>query len=320
MLLNNTSENPIVSDGSFPYDERNEIEFMKTKIKSEFITRQFMNSKDFEIFYYEDAKQLSVIPHSHDYFELYFFIEGNVDYVIDGNPQKLSFGDFLLIPPGTKHGPVFHNNEIPYRRFVIWIHPEFLDQLTDQWKELRYCFQYSMEQKHYHYPCETVKVHELQGKLIQLINEQKGLSYAHRAEAQLLLGSLLVQLNRIIYEREHQNIYPQETDRYVQICNYIAQNLEEDLSLESLSKQFFLSKYYISHLFKQNIGISPHQFIIKKRLHASQLAILSGVPISKVYLQYGFKDYTCFFKAFKKEYGMSPKDYKGMALLKSYED
>lgn len=55
-----------------------------------------------------------------------------------------------------------------------------------------------------------------------------------------------------------------------------------------------MSKYHISHIFKDNMGIPLHQYILKKRLHASKNAILSDHPISHVYLQYGFKDYTSF--------------------------
>jgi AraC-like DNA-binding protein len=62
------------------------------------------------------------------------------------------------------------------------------------------------------------------------------------------------------------------------------------------------------------MGISIHQHIMKKRLHQCKEAIQSGENITKVYQQFGFGDYSGFYRAFKKEYGISPKDCQEMAL------
>ena len=53
---------------------------------------------------------------------------------------------------------------------------------------------------------------------------------------------------------------------------------------------------------------------MKKRLAACQDAILSNISISKAYVMFGFKDYSNFYRAFKKEFGISPKEYKDMKM------
>ena len=92
------------------------------------------------------------------------------------------------------------------------------------------------------------------------------------------------------------------------------EHLEEDLSLDRLAGEFFVSKYHIAHLFKDNMGMPIHQYILKKRLEACKEAIRNSAKISEVYFMFGFKDYSGFYKAFKKEYGISPKEWQDTAL------
>ncbi len=76
---------------------------------------------------------------------------------------------------------------------------------------------------------------------------------------------------------------------YEQLCFYIDEHLSEDLSLERLAAELFVSKYHIAHVFKDEIGISIHQYISKKRLARCREALLGDVPVTKVYLLFGFQ-------------------------------
>lgn len=109
----------------------------------------------------------------------------------------------------------------------------------------------------------------------------------------------------------HQVPAAYENVLYLNICDYINNHLGDDLSLDHLASFFYTSKYHISHVFKDNMGISLHQYIIKKRLQASKNGILSGIPFGELYHQYGFSDYTSFYRTFKKEFGLSPKGIQG---------
>ncbi|MDY3791152.1 MAG: AraC family ligand binding domain-containing protein [Oscillospiraceae bacterium] len=58
--------------------------------------------------------------HSHDFYEIYFFVDGNVKYYIENESYDLSKGDVLIIPPGKLHRPVIDGDQV-YERYVLWI-------------------------------------------------------------------------------------------------------------------------------------------------------------------------------------------------------
>ena len=283
---------------------------MKKRQPTDFNTRQYMEPVDFELFYYSDTALSSVAPHYHDYYELYFFLEGDVDYHVEDKLYHLEYGDCLLIPPGTSHHPVFLSRKKPYRRFVFWFRKDYYNKLRSIDQEFTYCFDQAASGRTYRFHADSTATQALQGKLMDLLEELGSSRPFKRQTAELMAVSFLVYVNRIVYDVIHQRAAVYENLLYLNICDYINRHLEEDLSLDSLAAFFYVSKFHISHIFKDNMGISLHQYILKKRLHASKNAILSGQPIGQVYHQYGFKYYTSFFRAFKKEYGASPKEYR----------
>ena len=98
---------------------------MRKSLQSKFNPRQYMLSKDFEIYYYNDSQFSSVSDHTHDYYEFYFFMEGNASMYIGGKAYHLKPGDMLLIPPETKHHAFSIEKNVPCQRFVFWISQDY---------------------------------------------------------------------------------------------------------------------------------------------------------------------------------------------------
>lgn len=287
---------------------------IKSPVKKELITgftsRQYMQGGDFEIFYYNDSTPAHVSSHRHDYYEFYFFLEGDVDYELSSQTHHLEYGDYLLIPPGIAHRPIFHSTDIPYRRFVLWISEAYYQKLCGDCPDFSYAFDYVKQKEVYHYRADFIQVQQLQGQLMELIEESRGTRAFKGLSRHLLLCQFLLYVNRLTHDRLHQ-VSPAYTNAlYVNVCDYINNHLEEDLSLDTLADFFFVSKYHISHVFKNNMGISLHQYVLKKRLNACKNGILAGSPVGSLHQQYGFSDYSSFYRAFKKEYGLSPTEFK----------
>ena len=99
-----------------------------------------------------------------------------------------------------------------------------------------------------------------------MIEEIKSERFGKEAKVSLCVNDLVLQLNRIVYEQQNPKSEKEEQNLYQNIIYYIDDHLDEELSLEQLAGQFFVSKYHIAHIFKEQMGLSVHQYILKKRM------------------------------------------------------
>lgn len=282
---------------------------MKEKLQTRFSMRQYMISKDFEVYYYTDMYKKKVALHSHDYYEIFFFLEGAISLEMNDKILSLKHGDIVIIPPKIKHRAVIHDKNVPYRRFVFWISCDYLNHLIEISPSFGYINQIMPKNNGYLFHNDAIAFNTIQGKIFRLIEEINTNRYGQMAMISFCICDLLLHLNRTIYEQHHEKNTKEQQKLYESLVYYIEDHLNEDLSLDVLEQKFFVNKYYIAHVFKDNIGISLHQYVRKKRLEACKDAIRGGQKITEVYLFFGFKDYSSFYRAFKSEFGVSPKEY-----------
>ena len=97
---------------------------MKKNIRSDFQSRQYMLSENYELYYYSDLHFKNVKIHSHNYYEFYFFLKGDVEMLLDGEAHPLTEGDIIVVPPGILHQARILDPEKPYSRIVFWLSRE----------------------------------------------------------------------------------------------------------------------------------------------------------------------------------------------------
>ena len=283
---------------------------MRQDLTTTFTDRQYMLSEDYELYYYQDTHFTPTKPHHHSYYEFYFFIKGDIDFIIHGENHPLEQNDIVIIPPGIKHFAISNDSEKPYQRIVFWISKAYYEYFRNMSSDFNYIFDLAKQENVYVHHPDTITFNSLLTKLLDTIQETKLNHYGKATKINLQIADLLISINRHFYEKAHPSEVVPATNLYNRLIDYIESNITSPITIDELSKIFYTSKSYISHTFKENQGISLHQYIMKRRLQLFRDAVLSGGDIKSTYLNCGFNDYSSFYKAFKKEYGISPNAYR----------
>jgi len=121
---------------------------------------------------------------------------------------------------------------------------------------------------------------------------------------------ILSQLKRAYMERSAGMLKTEKRELLDEITAHIETNYHMHLTLGDLARQFYVSESTVSHLFKQKMGVSLYHYVTQRRLIAAKNLILEGAPLEAVAEQIGFSDYSSFYRAFKGEYGISPKQFR----------
>ncbi|NRT77029.1 AraC family transcriptional regulator [Clostridium beijerinckii] len=267
-------------------------------------------NNDFQLFHLKDKKNQEFEFHYHDFNKIIIFLSGKVTYLIEGKAYNLKPWDILLVNNHDVHKPIIDSSEI-YERIIIWANSDFIENHNYENCDLSTCFRLANE--------KSFNLIRLNSKLqdnIKFIIDSLMISFNSQDFGSKLLSNslfiqLLVYLNRVhlnnMYINDEASLkYDKQIEK---ILKYINNNLSENLSTETLSQKFYISKYYLMHKFKKETGYTLHNYVNQKRLLMAKDLISSGEQITKVYLQCGFNDYTCFLRSFKNLFKKSPSEF-----------
>jgi len=104
--------------------------------------------------------------------------------------------------------------------------------------------------------------------------------------------------------------YFNERSVVLEIKDYIMKNLKNELSLDTIATNFFMSKYYMCHLFRDETGMTIKNYINLQRISRARELLLSGLTPADIPKLCGYNDYSTFYRTFKKFTGYSPNSIK----------
>ena len=252
-----------------------------------------------------DSSRLAMDLHSHDFYEILYIRRGNIQYLLGTDRYSVHPGDVIFIPPQVSHRPMLaERGDEPYERYVLWLSREFVAMLRGVWPGLR------LNGDRYRLLRMSAEHRDSVGGLFQ-----RGVLFAaeDRPGSELeVMGNtlqLLVSLERLFADDK---ITPPEREKRElldDVVEYIERHLAEKITLEGTARHFLVSRSTVSHAFQQRLDVSFYRFVTQRRLLAARERILAGDPMGSIAEQVGFSDYSAFYRAFKQEYGIAPRDY-----------
>lgn len=271
-----------------------------------FDPRQEMQRESFEVFHYREPRPDTVEVHHHDFYEVYYLLGGQVEYWVDGRIIRMEPGDLLLINPMELHRPVPEPGNAIYERIVLWINRDFLESQSG----LSACFDTDAPNHTHLIRPSPSERSVLTARLGELVREFYSNEPGNELSAYGLFLQFMVQLNRMASGRRQDREQTRQMSSLVSnVLGYIHTHAGEELSLQKLAEQFYVSKYHLSHAFSREVGISVYRYIMLRRLLLARQLLAAGESASNVCRTCGFSDYTSFYRAFKSEYGISPRSF-----------
>ena len=264
--------------------------------------------REYEAYHPFDALWNNFTFHSHAYMEIFFFISGSIQIIVEDRRYNIQPWDMLIFPPGIMHKNTPLGNNANYERAYFYASESFLRSISGPECNLYEMFHHAARNKlhHFHLTEEIGKdiLQKIDGIIALADDASPTRQMINRCQMMILLASVCQLIQDFSADTSSVT-----TARTAQILHYLNQHFTEALTLDDLAAHFYISKYHLLREFKEYTGTTVHQYLMEKRIVYAQLLLQQGTSPVQAAQACGFTDYAGFFRAFKRAALISPQEY-----------
>lgn len=239
-----------------------------------------------KMFYYNHNKGNPMPPLESvkiTFYELSFILRGTMTYYVNNKKITLNKGDILFLSPGlTRKRLKIQNCEyISYNYYTT-------DKTIDSF---------------------DLPTHILNGtppEILMILRAGDEIHFHNPYELELLEPILKCLLQCILNKCKMEQV----SEIVKSIKQYVIDHINEQITLEQISKSLFFSTVYCSSLFKKEMGISIIDYCLNEKIKLAKKLIIENVELKSIAEQLGFNTYNYFSRTFKKREGITPMQYK----------
>ena len=238
--------------------------------------------------------------HTHENYEIYLFLEGDVNFIIENKTYSLEPYDIVIAKKHELHNISFLKAS-PYRRMYLNVWPAFFQNHNCQ--EYEDFFLNPSPSGDNKIPAKVVR----SSGLYDAFKKYQKYSNNFQLTNTPILDAIVIEILYLINNTKQFATPDYSNTPVAGIILFLNEHYTEDISMEMLQKKFFLSKNYLCKIFKNTTGLTIFDYIRKKRLTMVQDLINEGMSMTDASRMAGFHDYSSFYRAYNKEYGISPR-------------
>lgn len=240
------------------------------------------------------------VPHTHNHTELFFIVSGKGQFLIQDQVFPVDVNNLVIINPNVTHTEASLNAQ-PLEYIVLGI--DGIELATEENSNGQFCIL-----DHF----ESVDVSSCLRNILREM-ELKNTGYMDICQAYMEILIIRLMRNTDLAVQVQPQVISGNS-QCAAVRRYIDLHFKETLTLEQLSEEAHMNKYYLSHAFKREYGISPINYMISRRIDESKYLLAeTDLSMSQIAQLLGFSSLSYFSQVFRKIHGSSPMEFRQSA-------